>query len=129
MIVVDSSVWIAHLRDEVSTQVTTLRAIRPTLIVMGDVILLEVLRGLGSEREAEVLGRKFAAYGVVSMLDHDLAAIGAANYRALRRLGVTVRTVPDIIIATYCIEHGQELLHQDRDFDHFERHLGLHVVR
>jgi predicted nucleic acid-binding protein len=35
----------------------------------------------------------------------------------------------DLIIATYCIERGHVLLHEDRDFDPFERHLGLKVWR
>ena len=32
------------------------------------------------------------------------------------------------IIATNCIENGYTLLHNDRDFDAFERHLGLKVA-
>ncbi|MEO6014291.1 MAG: PIN domain nuclease [Devosia sp.] len=128
MIVVDSSVWIAHLRDEATRQATILRDMSPSLIVVGDVILFEILKGLDAERQAEALERKFEDYGLVSMLDPELARIGASNYRTLRRLGVTIRTTPDVIIATYCIANGLELLHQDRDFDHFEQHLGLRVI-
>jgi predicted nucleic acid-binding protein len=128
MIVVDSSVWIAHFRDEPSPQVTSLRDMPPSLILMGDIILLELLKGLATDGQADVLERKFRCYGVVSMLDPELASIGAANYRTLRRRGVTIRTTPDIVIATYCIEREHGLLHQDRDFDPFERHLGLRVV-
>lgn len=128
MIVVDSSVWIAHFRNERSKQVRTLSEITPTLIVVGDIILLEVLKGLDTDRQAETLERKFEGYGVVPMLDESLARLGAANYRILRRRGLTLRTTPDVVIATYCIAHGLELLHQDRDFDHFEQHLGLRVV-
>jgi predicted nucleic acid-binding protein len=32
------------------------------------------------------------------------------------------------MIATLCIEQGHVLLHNDRDFDPFEQHLGLRVV-
>lgn len=128
MIVVDSSVWIAHFRDEPSAQVRTLREMTPTLIVMGDIIMLEVLKGLDTERKSATLERKLEAYGVVPMLDEGLARAGAAHYRSLRRLGLTVRSTPDVVIATYCIAHGLQLLHQDRDFDHFEKHLGLRVV-
>lgn len=48
----------------------------------------------------------------------------AAHYRTLRAGGITVRKTIDVIIATYCIEHGHQLLHDDRDFEHF-RPLGL----
>jgi hypothetical protein len=57
-------------------------------------------------------------------------AIGAAeNFRALKRRGVSVRKTIDALIATFCIVHGHELLHCDRDFDPFQRHLGLHVMK
>jgi len=32
------------------------------------------------------------------------------------------------VIATRCIESGYDLLHDDRDFDPFVKHLGLRVV-
>ena len=41
---------------------------------------------------------------------------------------VTVRKTPDLIIGTYCIEHGHPLLHADRDFEPMREHLGLQVV-
>jgi len=47
----------------------------------------------------------------------------------LRRLGVTVRKTIDTLIATCCIRNGDVLLHDDRDFDAFEQHLGLQVFR
>jgi predicted nucleic acid-binding protein len=46
----------------------------------------------------------------------------------LRKAGVTVRKTIDTLIATRCIESGYELLHEDRDFDPFVKHLGLRVV-
>ena len=46
----------------------------------------------------------------------------------LRQSGVTVRKTIDMVIATACIEHGYDLLHNDRDFHVFEKHLGLRVA-
>jgi len=129
VIVVDSSVWIDHFRDTQSESVVTLRAIEPDSIVAGDLIVLEVLRGLNAEKDAVTLQQKFSAYGVTRMLDPRLAFVGAAHYRALRSRGITVKRLADLIIATYCIELSHHLLHRDRDFDHFERHLGLKVLR
>lgn len=31
----------------------------------------------------------------------------------------------DCFIATFCLRNGHSLLHRDRDFDHFEKFLGL----
>src|ERR1022692_2074080 len=50
------------------------------------------------------------------------------NSRRLRRLGVTVRKTIDAVIATRRIESGYDLLHNDRDFDRFAKHLGLRVA-
>jgi predicted nucleic acid-binding protein len=41
---------------------------------------------------------------------------------------MTVRKTVDTLIATFCIENSHQLLHQDRDFSHFEKHLGLRVL-
>jgi len=34
----------------------------------------------------------------------------------------------DCLIATFCLMEDHELLHNDRDFDPFERALGLRVI-
>jgi len=39
-----------------------------------------------------------------------------------------VRKTIDTVIATRSIEDGYVLLHNDRDFDPFAKHLGLRVV-
>ena len=128
MIVVDSSVWIDHFRDNRTREVDHFRALAPDQIVVGDIIVLELLRGVDREEEAVKLQRKFDAYGIVSMLDPRLAYTGAAYYRALRRRGTTIRTIADLAIATYCIENHHHLLHSDRDFEPFEHYLGLRVL-
>jgi predicted nucleic acid-binding protein len=43
----------------------------------------------------------------------------------LRKIGATVRKTIDSVIATRCIESGYELLHDDKDFAPFVKHLGL----
>jgi len=58
----------------------------------------------------------------------EIAIRAAKNFRALRRKGVTVRKTIDTVITTRCIDSGYALLHNDRNFDAFARHLGLRVV-
>jgi predicted nucleic acid-binding protein len=129
MIVVDSSVWIDNLRDADTGQVALLRRLTVGQIIVGDLIVLEVQRGMDSERGAAAQERRFRAIGITPLSDPEIAVAAAANYRRLRAHGITVRSIIDAIIATYCIEHNHQLLHDDRDFDHFERHLGLQVRR
>ncbi|MBI2739415.1 MAG: PIN domain nuclease [Rhodospirillales bacterium] len=126
MILVDSSVWIAHLRGRTTPATTRLEAAaeREPLLV-GDLILLEVLQGARDNGQAARIERALREYAIVSLLDDRLAAQAARNYRHLRDLGITVRKTADIIIGTFCIEHGHSLLHEDRDFEPMEKHLGL----
>lgn len=129
MIAVDSSVWIAHFRNVISGPVRLLRALfGQDEILVGDIVLMEVLRGARDEPHAARLGRELRNFEIVPMLGAALAVQVARNYRALRAAGFSVRKMPDLIIATYCIEHGHTLLHNDRDFEPMRLHLGLRVV-
>jgi len=129
MIVVDSSVWIGALADAVNPQVGALFSISDrTQILLGDVIMLEVLRGVRSEAAARRVEADLRRFALVQMLNTEIAVRAAKNYRHLRSVGITIRNSVDLIIGTYCIEHGHQLLHRDRDFDHMEA-LGLKVYR
>ena len=98
------------------------------LLVVGDLVLCEVLQGLQTDAEAALVERALRRFDVVPMLSPDLAVRAAAHYRLLRARGVTVRKTIDLLIGTFCIERQHALLHNDRDFDGMERHLGLRVV-
>jgi len=130
VIVVDSSVWIANLRDLDTAPVRRLRAIdhmtEPVLV--GDLILLEVLQGARDEQHASRIEQALRRFPVEPMLDADLAVRAARNVRSLRARGITVRKTIDIIIGTFCIERGHQLLHDDRDFLPMATHLGLRVL-
>jgi predicted nucleic acid-binding protein len=60
---------------------------------------------------------------------NKIALQAAQNSRILQKNGITVRKTIDVIIATFCIENGFALLHNDRDFDPKEELLGLSVIR
>jgi predicted nucleic acid-binding protein len=57
-----------------------------------------------------------------------IAMQAARNFRSLRARGFSVRSTLDALIATRCIEDDLQLLHSDRDFEPFSRHLGLQTV-
>ncbi len=129
MILVDSSVWIAHLRGRRTAATARLaQAVMREPLLVGDLILLEILQGARDDAHAARIERGLRQYTVVSLLDADLASQAARNYRTLRGLGITIRKTADIVIGTYCIEHGHMLLHDDRDFAPMETHLGLKTV-
>ncbi len=129
MTVVDSSVWIANLRGLETGPVRRLRALAEDgdAILIGDLILLEVLQGARNDAHAARIERSLRRYPVAPMLDAGLAIRAAANYRALRARGITIRKTVDMIIGTFCMVTGHALLHDDRDFDPMAQHLGLQI--
>jgi predicted nucleic acid-binding protein len=132
MILVDSSVWIDFFRGKVTTQAAYLdQALRlaQTEIAIADLILLEILQGFRSHEEASIALSSFNEMDCVELGGKFLAVRAARNFRQLRQKGVTIRSTIDCMIATFCIEEGIPLLHNDRDFDPFEQHLGLQVIR
>jgi predicted nucleic acid-binding protein len=129
VILVDSSVWIDLLNNVVTDPVRRLRELIPTTpLLIGDLILCEVLQGFRTEAQASLVERSLRRFEAVSLIDPELAVKTAANYRFLRRRGITIRKTIDLIIGTYCIESGHALLHSDRDFAPLERFLGLQTA-
>ncbi len=129
MIVVDSSVWIAVIRGIATPQSMRLRAMANMAdILLGDIVLLELLQGAQNEGHAANLQKRLSAFNVVSMLSPEIAVKAAENFRRLRSKGITVRKSADLIIGTYCMEHGHSLLHADRDFNPMAEHLGLRIA-
>ena len=129
MVLVDSSVWIDYLRGADTPQVGWLDehlGVEP--VAIGDLIFTEVLQGCGSDQNFNEVRRTLSALHQVEICGDDVKIEAARNFRRLRALGVTSRKTIDTLIATRCIVSQFVLLHSDRDFDAFERHLGLKCV-
>ena len=129
MIVVDSSVWIDYFNGRPTPEADALDRLAPERLIIGDLIMTEILQGFASELNFRTAERVLAEFEFRAMGGHEIAIAAARNHRALRSRGVTPRSTIDTIIATFCIAGGHDLLHCDRDFDPFERHLGLRVLR
>jgi predicted nucleic acid-binding protein len=122
-------VWIAYFKGTVTAQTEILDGLlgqQP--LAIGDLILTEVLQGFDNERDFTEARKMLTSLKVVELGGQEIAIQAAKNFRVLRRLGVSVRKTIDTVIATRCIESGYELLHNDRDFDPFTKHLGLRVT-
>jgi predicted nucleic acid-binding protein len=129
MLVVDSTVWVDYFNGVKNAQTDHLHQIADrTPILVGDLILAEVLQGFREDADFEKARRALGKFIQAEMVSSELAIQSARNYRLLRGKGVTVRKTIDSLIATYCIENEHQLLHNDGDFDGYEKHLGLQVV-
>ena len=129
MILVDSSVWIDYFRGKPTVQTDLLEGLLDSQeLAIGDLIFTEVLQGCKFDKEFNEVRRLLGRLELIVLGGKDIVIEAASNYRRLRSLGVTVRSTVDVILATRCILNGHQLLHSDRDFDAFERYLGLRCV-
>ena len=130
MVIVDSSVWIDALSGTVNRHSQWLNeAMGKEAIGLTSVILCEVLQGIRTDAQFEQSCRSLLELPVFETFAADISVLAARNFRFLRGRGITIRKPVDCMIATFCIESGYWLLHRDRDFEGFELHLGLLVVR
>ena len=129
MIVVDSSVWIDYFNGHELPHTHKLdELLGKREIVMIDLVMAEVLQGFRRKKEFEAALRVLDAFRFESSGSRDVAVQSARNFVYLRSLGFTIRKTVDTLIATRCILGGLDLLHNDRDFEPFEKHLGLNCV-
>ena len=129
MIVVDSSVWIDYFGGKTTPAAEKLDSLLgQTPIAAGDLMLVEVLQGFRKDRDFVQARELLLSLTIVKLLNTSIALKSAANFRALRKKGVTVRKTIDTIIATYCIENRLALLYSDKDFQPFQEHLKLQSV-
>jgi predicted nucleic acid-binding protein len=127
--VTDTSVWVDYLRGLESRQTQILdAALDENRVILPDLVLLEVLRGVSSPKAAAWVESVMNDLEIVYVGGRKMAIEAAQNYRILRSRGLTIRGSIDLLIGTWCIETNIPLLHNDRDFGMMEQHLGLEPV-
>jgi predicted nucleic acid-binding protein len=129
MVIVDATVWIGYLRGDDNRETGWLEThLTRQPIGLTDLTLCEVLQGVRDDGEFSQTCADLLRFHVFSTGGLELAVASARNYMRLRQRGLTVRKTIDCLVATFCLEAGHGLLHCDRDFDPFEKVLGLQVV-
>ncbi len=128
MIFLDSTVLIDYFNGKNNWQVEVLDAILgKELVVIGDYVLTDVLQGFRSDKEFRKAKTILLSFPCFDIGGKETAIQSAKNYRFLRKKGITVRKTIDTMIATFCIQNKFTLLHNDRDFDPFNKFLNLKV--
>ena len=126
MMLVDSSVWIDYFSGNDSPATDFLDGVLGVrAVAIGDLILAEVLQGFRHDKDYRTARRLLEEMTLFELLGKKMALKSADNFRELRKKGLTIRKTADVIIASFCIEHGLPLLFADRDFKPFVEHLGL----
>jgi predicted nucleic acid-binding protein len=83
---------------------------------MADLVLFEVMRGFRDNHAMREAQAFLCALPHVELGGTDNALSAAARYRQLRVQGRTVNSPVDVLLASYCMNHGHVLLHRDADF-------------
>lgn len=126
MILIDTSAWIEYFNDTEHRVVNDIEFVLDyELVCLGDLVYCEVLQGIKSKRELDIVKKVFGTLQKDIMGGFDVCEKASENYKYLRDTGVTVRKTIDIIIGTFCLENGYEIIHNDRDFTYMEKYLGL----
>lgn len=90
---------------------------------------MEFLQGFPREEDYQKAKQIMESLEYHDLTGKEIALQAPRNFRKLRKNGITVRKTIAVIIATFCIANGFELLHNDRDFDPREELLGLRVKK
>jgi predicted nucleic acid-binding protein len=129
MTFVDATVLIDYFNGKENWQVEKLdEMLGKEILVTGDYILVEVLQGFRDDKDYDTARNVLNLFPCFNICGEEIAIKAANNYRALQKKGVTVRKTVDVIIGTFCIENGLQLLHNDKDFFPIEKYLGLKSV-
>ena len=130
MIVADTSVWIDYVNGVVTPQTNILDIeLENRRVATGDLIIVEFLQGFREDKQFQEAKDLMDSLEYFDFVGKELAINAAQNFRKLRKKGITIRKTIDVLIATFCIEYGFELLHNDRDFDLMVEILGLRVKK
>lgn len=120
MVLVDTSIWIDVFRSKNAIDLTAHLDLDDVATCLP--IVQEVLQGFRDEHAYRRAQTAMLAFPVVeSPLEEDVFLQAVDLYRASRRVGITVRSSVDCLIAACAIRHDLEVLHRERDFDALAR--------
>lgn len=129
MVMVDTSAWIEFFRGGLPSVVNKVDlCLERDLVGIGDLVYCEVMQGIRSPRAKGEVSTLLLSLPRFEMVGFIMAEKSASNYRLLRSKGVTVRKTIDVLIGTFCAEHGLPLIHHDSDFDLMAKHIGLNTI-
>jgi predicted nucleic acid-binding protein len=121
MILIDTSVWIAVLRDRSGNLQEAVRSrIGSEVYALSRFNQLELLQGARDGREWLLLDDYLSTQLYLEAFETTWRE-AARIYFDLRRRGTTLASTVDCCIAQIAIENDATLLHRDRDFESIAR--------
>ena len=124
MRLVDTSAWIELLRRPQGLALDDLRGAGEIVTCLS--VIQEVLQGVRDERAfADIREALLAFPRIDDPLGLDVIDRAVQIYRQARRLGLTVRSSIDCLVAASALGHDLTVVHCDRDYDAISRVTGL----
>lgn len=115
LLLVDTSVWIEVFRKPRRFRLETVAKLDEVVTCLP--VIQEVLQGFRDEAAFRIAREAMFALPVVeSPLRREVIEEAVDLYRSARRVGRTVRSSVDCLIAACAIRHGLTVLHRDRDY-------------
>lgn len=130
VVLVDTSVWVEHLRGNqgaAGARLAEWLGEDPDFILINEVVITELLRGMRSEADALELHAALDKLVQADPLVRDDWLLSARIYRACRQAGLTIRSPMDCLIAAHAIRLKVPVLAVDRDFDAIATCTGLQL--
>ena len=119
-VLVDTSVWIEHLRGRQGTAVAELThwlAEDADRILVNEIVTTELLRGVRTDADATQLQAALDKLVQADPLVRDDWLLSARVYRTCRSAGLTIRSPMDCLLASHAIRLRVAVLAIDRDFE------------
>jgi len=124
LVLADTTVWVHYLRGgnpEVKDRIVPL--ILENRLATADIIIMELLRGVNSEKNFQILHDDLVALPRLVMDAATWELAWKSGYQ-LRNTGVNV-PLADTLIAVIAVQYGCLLLHSDKHFSMLSDTLGL----
>ena len=115
MILVDTSIWIELLKKKPNISIKQEELF---LFLICPPVVQEVLQGVKSATEFRKFEQSFLAFPMVGdPVSTETFRHAAELYRSARRVGLTIRSPTDCLVAAIAIENHVPIWHHDRDFE------------
>ena len=132
MILVDTSVLIDLFKGNDNNAVCVFREVIQQQVPFGitSLIYQEILQGARTRKEYTILNEYLSTQRFFHPKDQLASYAGAADiYFSCRKMGVTIRSTIDCLIAQIALEHDLFLLHNDKDFTAMASVIGLQIYK
>jgi predicted nucleic acid-binding protein len=124
---VDTSVWIAVFRKQKPFPLQSIGGMEEIVTCLP--VVQEVLQGFRDESAFRLARNAMMAFPTVeSPLSRGVFEEAVQLFRSARRMGYTIRSSVDCLIAACALRHGLIVLHHDRDYESLAQVSALQTL-